>query len=211
MLPEFKIISYITFIVCLFFIKDLTVYLLIFVAISILLLMVPFRSLKSGWIPISLFLIFTFISNLLFQHGKIVYKTGPFVITEEGFNIAAVRTMRVFFMIAGAKILTATMGIEGLVNAFAKILKPLERLGMPVSEFFSTMELTMKSLPLLKKQINGSYRDNIKDRRITGFWKRAKAISMFLIPLFLKTIQSPETFFKEGFGTDQNNIKKESH
>ncbi len=197
MLPEFKIILYITFIICLFFIKDITVYLLIFVAISILLLRVPFKSLKSGWIPISLFLLFTFISNVLFQHGKIVYGTGSLVITEEGLNIAAIRTMRVFFMIAGAKILTATTGIELLVNAFGKILRPLERLGMPVNEFISTMGLTMKSLPLLKKQILETYGEQIKDRNITGFWKRAKAISIFLVPLFLKTIQSPEVFFDE--------------
>lgn len=212
MLPEIKIILYIAFIICLFFIKDLTVYLLIFVAISILLLRIPLKSLKSGWIPISLFLIFTFISNVLFQHGKIIYRTGPLIITEEGLNIASMRTMRVFFMIAGAKLLTATTKIELLVNAFAKILRPLERLGIPVSEFFSTMGLTMKSLPLLKNQIDEIYREKIKDKNITGFWNRAKAISIFLIPLFLKTIQSPEMFFneelkneKESYFSDERN------
>lgn len=197
LLPEIKIILYIAFIICLFFIKDLTVYLLIFVAISILLLRIPLKSLKSGWITISLFLIFTFISNALFQHGKIIYRTGHLVITEEGLNIASMMTMRVFLMIAGAKLLTATTKIELLVNAFAKILRPLERLGIPVSEFFSTMGLAMKSLPLLKNQIGEIYREKIKDKNITGFWNRAKAISIFLIPLFLKTIQSPEMFFNE--------------
>ncbi|MEW6675575.1 MAG: energy-coupling factor transporter transmembrane component T [Nitrospirota bacterium] len=200
MSPQIKIISYIAFIICLFLIKDITVYLFIFVAISIFLLRIPFKSLRSGWIPISLFLLFTFISNVLFQHGRILYSRGPFVITEEGFNIASIRTMRVFFMIAGAKILTATTQIELLAGAFGKILKPLERLGIPIVEFFSTMGLTMKALPRLKDQIAETYREKMKEGDIKGFWGRARVVSMFLMPLFVKSIQSPEIFFEKDEG-----------
>jgi energy-coupling factor transport system permease protein len=195
--PEFKIISYIIFIVCLFLIRDITVYLLVFAVISIFLLRIPFKSLKSGWIPISLFLLFTFISNILFQHGRILYSAGPFVITEEGLNISSVRTMRVFFMIAGAKILTATTQVELLVGAFGKILKPLERLGIPVVEFFSTMGFTMKSIPRLKDQITATYKEKVKEGNIKGFSARVKVVSMFLMPLLVKGIQTPEIFFDD--------------
>ncbi len=159
--------------------------------------MIPFKSLKSGWIPTSLFLLFTFASNVLFQQGRILYSAGPLLITGEGLNIAVIRTMRVFFMIAGAKILTATTQIELLVGAFGKILKPLERLGIPVVEFFSTMGLTIKSLPRLKDMITKTYREKVKEGNITGFWNRAKVISVFLMPLLAKSIQSPEIFFEE--------------
>jgi energy-coupling factor transport system permease protein len=195
--PEIKIISYIIFIVCLFLIRDITVYLLIFTVISIFLLRIPFKSLKSGWIPISFFLLFTFIGNILFQHGRILYSTGPFVITEEGLNISAVRTMRVFFMIVGAKMLTATTQVELLVGAFGKILKPLERLGIPVVELFSTMGLTMKSIPRLKDQITATYKEKVKEENIKGFSARVKVVSMFLMPLLVKGIQTPEIFFEE--------------
>lgn len=204
MLPEIKIILYILFIVCLFFIKDLTVYLFIFIAILIPLFRIPFKSLKSGWIPISVFLIFTFVSNVLFQHGKILYDKGLLVVTEEGLNIASMRTMRVFFMIAGAKILTSTMKVELLVNTFRKMLRPLERLGIPINEFFSTMDLTMKSLPGLKDQIVKNYREKIQDEKVRGFWRRAKVISTFLMPLFVKSMQSPEMFFKNDSRNERN-------
>jgi energy-coupling factor transport system permease protein len=195
--PEIKIILYIVSVVCLLFIKDVTVYLFILVAISIFLIRMPFKSLKSGWIPISLFLLFTFISNILFQHGRILCSKGPLIITDEGLNIAVIRTIRVFFMIAGTKILTATTQIELLVGAFSKILKPLERLGIPVAEFFSMMGLTLKSLPKLKDQITMTYREKVKEGNIKGFWNRAKVISVFLIPLLVKSIQSPEIFFEQ--------------
>jgi len=202
--PEIKIILYIVFIVCLLLIKDVTFYLFIFVAISIFLFRIPFKSLKSGWIPISLFLLFTFISNILFQHGRILYSAGPLFITEEGLNIAVIRTMRVFLMIAGARIITATTQIESLIGAFGKILKPLEPLGIPVVEFFSTMGLTMKSLPKLKDQIAANYREKVKEGNIKGFWNRAKVVSMFLVPLMIKSIQSPEIFFEQDSRQEKN-------
>ena len=197
MSSEIKIVVYIIFIVCLFLIKDVTVYLFIAVVILIFLLRLPFKSLKSGWIPISLFLLFTFLSNILFQHGRILYSKGHLVITEEGLNIASLRTMRIFFMIAGAKILTATTQIESLIGAIGKILKPLERLGIPVIDFFSIMGLTMKSLPRIKDQIAETYKEKVRGEDVKGFWNRVKVISFFLMPLFIKSIQSPEIFFED--------------
>lgn len=195
MSPEIKIILYILFLISLFFIQDITVYLVILLAVLVFLLRIPLKSLKSGWIPISLFLLFTFVSNVLFQHGKILYIAGPVIITEDGLHISLIRTMRVFFMIAGAKILVSTTQIELLISAFGKLLKPLERIGIPVVEFFSTMGLTMKSLPKLKEQLAEMYRERIKEDNIRGFWARARVVSMLLLPLFVKSIQSPEKFF----------------
>ncbi len=204
MLPELRILSYIIFIICLFLIKDLYVYLFIGIAISMLLLFIPIRYVKSGWIPISLFLVFTFLGNVLFQHGKILYYAGPLVITQEGLNAASIRTLRVFFMIAGAKILTATTKVELLVGALGKMLNPLERLGIPVREFFSMMGLTMKTLPKLKEHITVAYKEKVRDGNITGFWNRAKVISLFLVPLFVKSMQSPEVFFEDESDSEKN-------
>ncbi|MEW6001879.1 MAG: energy-coupling factor transporter transmembrane component T [Nitrospirota bacterium] len=195
--PEIKIILYVSFVACLFIIKDMTAYAFIFIVIIMSLSRIPLKSLKRGWIPISLFLLFTFISNALFQHGRILYIIGPVIITQEGLTIASVRTMRVFFMIAGAKLLTATTPIEQLVAAFGNMLKPLEKLGIPVVEFFMTTGLTMKALPGLKNQIALTYREKIKENNITGFRGRARVISMFLLPLFIKSLQSPEMFFND--------------
>jgi energy-coupling factor transport system permease protein len=195
--PEIKIILYIVFVVFLFFVKNVYVYIFIFFAILISLLSIPFRSLKSVWIPICIFLLFTFFSNVLFQQGRILYSAGLFVITYEGLNIAFIRTMRVFFMVAGAKVLTSTTQIEVLMNGFGNILKPLERLGIPVIEFFSTMGLTMKSLPKLKDHITRTYREKVKEENIKGFFNRAKVVSVFLMPLVVMSIKSPEIFFEE--------------
>lgn len=200
--PEIKIISYILFIAAIFFIQDITVYLLILLIVFIFLMRIPWKSLKRGWIPISLLIFFTFFSNVLFQSGKVVYHAGPFLITEEGINIALIRTMRLFFLIAGAKILTATTTIESLVGACGRMLKPLERFGVPVAEFFSTAGLTMKSLPRLKDHLIDTYKQKVKEDSIQGFLSRIKVVSLFLLPLIAKSLQSPEMFFKDDGKSD---------
>ena len=77
------------------------------------------------------------MSNVFFSHGKILYSIGSIVITEEGLRLATVRTLRIFFMVAGAKILTATTPLDVMVETLRKTLSPLEKIGMPVvGDFF---------------------------------------------------------------------------
>lgn len=197
MLPEVKIILFAVFLVSLFLVQNLIVYLFMFVLIVLLLFRVPFASLRKGWIPVTFLLAFTFLSNVLFQHGRILYRAGPILVTEEGLAVASLRTIRVFFMIAGAKILTGTTEIQSLVSAMGKILKPLERLGIPVNDFLSTMSLTMRALPGLRDEIVKTYRDKPHGGNVKGFLNRVTMISKLLIPLFVKSIQSPEKYFGE--------------
>lgn len=194
---ELKIILYVVFIASLFLIQDLSAYTLILIALSILLLRIPIASLKRGWLPISLFLAFTFISNIFFSHGKILYNLGPIVITAEGMHIAAIRTLRIFFMVAGAKILTASTPMDVLVAGLGNILKPLEKTGLPLNDFFETMGLTLKCFPKLKDYLAENYRNHKNKEENRGFFGNARIISLFLLPMFIQSIQNPEVFFKE--------------
>ena len=99
-------------------------------------------------------------------------------------------------MIAGAKILTATTRPGVLIDAVGRLLSPLERLGLPVRYFFSTMNLTVTYLPKLKEHIREAYQQKVKERKCTGFRDRVTLVSGFLLPLFLKTIRSPEEIFR---------------
>jgi len=200
--PEIRIILYVGFIATLFLIQDLTIYLIILSISVILLAGMPRKSLKGGWVPITLLILFTFVSNILFQSGKILYQTGPFTITEEGINIASIRTMRLFLMIAGSKILTATTPVASLAGASERILKPLERLGVPVAEFFSIAGLAMKSIPRLKDHVASAYKQKVQEDCIQGFWGRLRIVSSFLLPLMSKALLSPEVFFKDDGRTD---------
>ncbi len=172
--------------------------------ITISLLKVPFRQVKSGWIPLGLFLFFTFISNVLFQHGKVLATFGSLVITEEGLHVAAIRTLRVFFMVAGVKILLAHTATEDIIQALSRLMSPLEKVGLPVRDFFHTMGLTLKCFPMLKTMAAEEYAKRKEEGGTLNFMKKVNIISSFILPLFVRSIQSPEIFFQE----KQDNGKK---
>jgi len=197
MSPEIKIITYALFITSLFFIRDLNVYLLVCIPFFILLIKIPCKTLKSGWMPIGLLLAFTFVSNMFYQQGRILFNPGGLIITEDGIHTAVIRTMRVFFMIAGAKILIAFTKTELLIGALRNICKPLARVKVPVDDFFQVMELTLKSLPALKQETACMYKDYMNRDQSKGYLSRLRTVSSFLIPMFVKSIQSPDQYFHE--------------
>lgn len=204
LLPEIKIILYVLFISALFIFSNAGFYLPISAVLFILLLKVPLKVIKSGWIPISLFLSFTFISNVLNQHGRILFSAGPVFITDEGLDISMIRTMRLLFMIAGAKILFGYTRTDDIVSALRRLLSPLEFFKLPVKDFFHTMGLTIKCLPALKNMVTETYAEKVINGNINGFFNKAKTISGFLFPMVIKSIQSPEVFFENTTAVKKN-------
>lgn len=197
MLPYLKISLYVAFILSLFFIRAISIHIFTAIAVFFLFLVaVPLRKMKSGLFPIMLFLLFTFAGNLFFHSGRIIYDNGFLSITDEGLRAAGIRTLRVFSMIFGAKILTALLSIDEMIHSFENMLRPFERIGIPVKDFFSVMGLTLKSFPLLMDYLVKTYREDAMNNEIKGFRKRMKHMASFLMPVFVKSIRSPESFFK---------------
>ncbi len=196
MKPEAKISLYIVFVISVYMLKDLGVYLAVFCVLCLLSLRVPFRRLKAGWAPITVFLLFTFLSNVVGRPGRIVWQGGPFVFTGLGIRIASVRTLRILFMIMGVKIMMASSRPEEIVGALGRIFRPFERIGLPVQDFFHTMGLTIQCFPALKNMATETYREKVKASPVKGFREKAGAISSFLLPMFVKSIRTPEIFFE---------------
>lgn len=176
--------------------SNIKIYLYILSILIVLAFFIPFKHLKRGWIPIILLLSFTFISNLFFQHGRIIYKTSFVYITEEGLNNALIRTLRILFIIMGVKVLTSSTEINALIKAMERLLSPFERIGVPVKDFFEITSLTFKSLPVIKEKIYLLYFESKKTEADNNIFSRIRNISLILISFFINTIKSPEEIFK---------------
>lgn len=98
-------------------------------------------------------------------------------------------------MLFGAKILTGLMPVEEMVRAFERMLSPLQRIGVPVKDFFSVMALTLESFPILIDYLGKTYREDVRNNEIRGFRMRIRHMVSFLMPVFVKSIRSPESFF----------------
>jgi hypothetical protein len=79
-----KILMYISLVIAIFITSSIKVSLLFLFLVSVLACRVPLSALKSGLIPVSFFLMFTFISNVLFQEGKVVSDFLGLQVTEQG-------------------------------------------------------------------------------------------------------------------------------
>ena len=168
---------------------------------------IPFKKIKSGAVPIFFFLTFTFISNLFYQSGMVVAAVGPVTITVDGLRIASLRALRVFDMVYAAKILTHVTPIEEMISSLKRVLRPLQRIGLPVHEFFSIMALTLQCFPVLKQKLYDRYSEKAKQRSgtstdvtgmkslISNFRIAVALLASFMIPLFVESMADPEKFF----------------
>ena len=195
--PELRILSYVAFVLSLFFFPKLTYFFVLFILLCLCLSRIPFRLLKSGWIPISIFLLFTFFSNVFNQQGRILYTAGPVLITQEGLQFAGIRTVRILLMICGVKFLMATTSTDTIIHAMARLLGPIEKAGVPVRDFFHTMGLTLKCFPILQDSITAQFRKKSTGDNSGTMWNKARKLAMLLLPLFVESIRSPELFFRE--------------
>jgi energy-coupling factor transport system permease protein len=196
LLIRLAICCYVFFVVTLFLVRDIYVHVLTGAAILFVsLLKLPPNKLKSGLLPIFLFLLFTFAGNLFFHPGRIIFSHGFFTVTDEGLSLAGARTLRVFSMIFAAKLLTGTLSFDRLLLSFEGLMKPLEKIGIPVADFFSIMGLTLKSFPALMMYLLKKYREDMTNSGNPGIAGRMRHMAAFLMPVFVKSMRSPEEFF----------------
>jgi energy-coupling factor transport system permease protein len=202
---EYRIFAYLVFVLSLFIFPSATYFAVLLVVLCLFLAKLPFRLLKAGWIPVVMFLIFTFVSNAVNQQGRILYSAGPVLITREGLDIAVIRTARVFLMIGGVKFLMATAGVDAMIGAMSRILRPFEKIGIPVTDFFHVMVLTLECFPRLQDAITAEYGRNVAGSGSGNLWSKTKILALFLLPLFVESIRSPEHFFKESYVREEKN------
>jgi energy-coupling factor transporter transmembrane protein EcfT len=176
---------------------DLAFYAGLLMVLILCLMTVPSRTLKAGSLPIIMFLAFTFASNLFYHSGRIIYAAGSVMITQEGLHLAMVRTLRVLLMIGGVKFLMARTKTDLVVRAMANLLKPFEKFGMPVKDFFHTMGLTVKCFPILKDAIARHYTEEVQRDGAQSILGKARRMALFMLPLFVESIHSPDLFFRE--------------
>lgn len=189
------ILIYVVFSISLFTLKSIYYHVFIALIVLSLLLLLPFSKVKSGFLPIIVFLLFTFGGNLFFHPGRIIYDNGFLLITNEGLITSCVRTLRVFSMIFGAKILTHVLPADEMIQAMDRMLRPLEKMGLPVGNFFYVMGLTLKVFPVLIDYLSRAYREDVVNNGVSGFRGRMRHMVLFLMPVFIRSIRSPESFF----------------
>jgi energy-coupling factor transport system permease protein len=185
--PKAKIVLYILLATAVFFSNSLKVSLLSLGFVTVFAVKIPFSTLKRGLIPVMLFLLFTFVSNVLYQTGDVIYKISGISITDKGLLRGGLLTLKLFILILGAKVLTATTRAEDLVAGMGELLGPIGKTVF-VRDLIFTMSLTLRLLPIVYNEALELFRD-VKNSEETSVADKVRMSVSLLTPLFERSLK----------------------
>lgn len=149
-----------------------------------------FKNLKL----IGFILIIASFFNLFFvKTGDVIFKFLFFQITTDSVALTIGFVLRIFLLISGSSLLTYTTLPLDLTLAIEELLKPLEKIKVPVNEISVMMSIALRFIPLLvdeSKTIIAAQKSRGLDLyNQRGLFNKAKALSAFLIPLLVSSFK----------------------
>lgn len=193
--PRVKIVCTLTYLISLFLFKSVLVY-----AISTLFLIavirtskVPFKFITKGLKPIILLLMMTTIFNLFFTStGKILVSIGFIKITEDGLRASVYMVLRLVYLIIGSSIMTLTTTPNELTDGIERLLRPLNKIKVPVHEIAMMMSIALRFIPILLEETDKIMKAQIArgaDLESGNIIQKAKSMIPILVPLFVSAFR----------------------
>ena len=139
--PRVKLIATLLFICSLFVVNQAAGYVVavVFLALAIRLSHVPFRFMVRGMRAILFLLVLTFGFNLFLTPGEAVFQVWKLTVTREGITMAVKMAVRLSLLIIGSSVMTLTTTPNNLTDGLERLLKPLQKLRVPVHEIAMMM------------------------------------------------------------------------
>ncbi len=188
--PRVKVVGVLFYLISLFLFGGFVGYgvVTLFLGAVIILSKVPFRYIVRGMKPILFLLILTALFNLFGTDGDIVFHWKFITITWQGMRKALFMAMRLIYLIIGSSMMTYTTTPNQLTDAIEKLLRPLERLHVPVHDFAMMMSLALRFIPILLEEANriiSAQSARGADFEEGNIWHRMRAMISILVPLLV--------------------------
>ncbi|MBI2914496.1 MAG: energy-coupling factor transporter transmembrane protein EcfT [Firmicutes bacterium] len=188
--PRAKIILSIVFMVSVFLVQSFPGYglSLLYVLLALCLARVRLGHMWRGLRPLGLIILITVGLNAFFVEGRILAEFGPFTLSYEGLREAGLIASRLMLLVVGGSILTLTTPPLRLADGLESLLKPTQRLGVPVHEMAMMMTIALRFIPTLLEETERIMRAQMA--RGAAFEsknpvKQARNLLPMLIPLFV--------------------------
>lgn len=192
--PRVKIAAVFLYIISLFVFSSFIGYIVVtlFLAAVIVLSRVPFPYIMKGLKPILFLLFFTAVFNIFGTPGDIAVHWKFITITWQGLRKGIFMSMRLIYLIIGSSMLTYTTTPNKLTDGLETMLKPLEKIHVPVHDFAMMMSLALRFIPILLDEANrimDAQSARGADFEEGSLWKRLRAMLSILVPLFISAIR----------------------
>ena len=193
--PRTKLLVLVGYIVALFMANNWISYgvCLAFLSVSIGISTIPMKSIVKGMKPLIMILVFTGLLNLLFTGGEnVIFQLGIITITVDGVIRAVFMVARILMLITGTFLLTYTTSPIALTDGLEALLKPLNKIKVPVHELSMMMCIALRFIPTLIEEtdkIMSAQKARGADFETGNLMQRVKALVPILVPLFISAFR----------------------
>ena len=193
--PRVKIVCTLLYLISLFLFNELVVYLLatVFLAAVIKVSKVPFKFIVKGLKPILVLLMITVLFNLfLTPGGEVLLKVGFLKVTEKGLTSAVYMALRLIYLIMGSSLMTLTTTPNSLTDGMESLMRPLNKINVPVHEIAMMMSIALRFIPILLEETDKIMKAQIArgaDLVSGNLIQKAKAMIPILVPLFVSAFR----------------------
>lgn len=192
--PRVKLVGTVVYIVSLFLYRRIAPYVLafLFLAAMIKLSKVPLKFIVRGLKAIVFLLFLTAAFNLFLTPGDPVFEYGILSISKEGIQSAVFIAIRLIFLIMGSSIMTLTTTPNELTDALENLLKPLNKIKVPVHEISMMMSIALRFIPILLEETDKIMKAQMArgaDFESGNLIKKVKAMIPLLVPLFISAFR----------------------
>ena len=192
--PRVKFVSTLVYIVSLFVFSSWLGYgvAALFLVAMIVLSKVPFGFMIKGLKPIMVLLLITMFFNLVFTPGEVLWSFWILKITKEGIRLAIKMGIRLVFLIIGASIMTLTTTPNQLTDGLERLLRPLNKIHVPVHEIAMMMSIALRLIPILTEELDKIMKAQMSrgvDFESGNILERGKKLIPVLVPLFIAAIR----------------------
>lgn len=193
--PRVKIMCTLFYLISLFLFKSVLGYVLCtaFLFTVIKVSKVPFKFITKGLKPIVILLMITVIFNLfLTNQGNVLVSFWVLKITDEGFRTAVYMAIRLIYLIVGSSLMTLTTTPNELTDGIERLLKPFNKIKMPVHEIAMMMSIALRFIPILLEETDKIMKAQIArgaDLESGNLIQKAKNMIPILVPLFVSAFR----------------------
>ena len=193
--PRVKLVSTLLYLISLFLFRSISGYLVatLFLVCIIRMSKVPLSYIVKGLKPIIMLLLITVLFNLfLTRDGDVLVHFWIFTITEGGLVTAVFMAVRLIYLIIGSSLMTFTTTPSELTDGLEDLLKPLNRIKVPVHEVAMMMSIALRFIPILLEETDKIMKAQIArgaDLESGNMIQRAKSMIPILVPLFVSAFR----------------------
>lgn len=165
-----------------------TAFLVAMIAIS----KVPVKFMFKGLKAIVMILLITVVFNIILTPGEALWRFGIIKVTREGLVLAGRMAIRLVYLVIGSSIMTLTTTPNQLTDGLERLLRPLNKIRVPVHEIAMMMSIALRFIPILLEETDKIMKAQIArgaDFENGNLIQKAKNMVPLLVPLFISAFR----------------------